>query len=184
MVDLPEPDRPMMTNTSPSRIEKLAFWTPMVVSVLSKISSFSSPCSSNWRAFFGCGPKILNRSLTSIFAGVSIVFPGYRYSWQWVFLAMEGPRQKRQSHRPEYPGGGRHCGYGPARPDGPGIDRRLAGPGCAGERVRRAIRCARGDDCGGAGRTDETGARLTTQSSILTKTAIRFRGLPAQQLCQ
>ncbi|UWN51209.1 hypothetical protein ASALC70_03434 [Alcanivorax sp. ALC70] len=59
MVDLPEPDSPMTTKISPSRMSKLASETPTVIPVFSKISSFPKPLRTISSARFGWGPKIL-----------------------------------------------------------------------------------------------------------------------------
>ncbi len=59
-VDLPEPDRPMMTKTSPASMVKWASNTPMDWPVRCRMSCFDSPCCTRSSAACGWSPKTLN----------------------------------------------------------------------------------------------------------------------------
>ena len=73
-VDLPEPDNPMMTNISPSSMARLAFCTPTVNPVLSKIWSLFIPDPNNSKARLGCSPNILYRFFTSSLIAMQYLF--------------------------------------------------------------------------------------------------------------
>src|SRR5690606_27918751 len=59
-VDLPEPDRPISTQISPSLMVRLAPLTPITCPVASRISERSLPASSSGRALAGCSPKTMS----------------------------------------------------------------------------------------------------------------------------
>ena len=58
-VDLPEPDKPIHTNVSPSSILSDTLSKPTVCPVFSKTSSLVAPSCTIGRIFFGEGPNIL-----------------------------------------------------------------------------------------------------------------------------
>ena len=59
MVDLPEPDRPMITKISPLRTWKLASLTPTVTPSFLNTSSLVAPAYSMSKAGLGSSEKIL-----------------------------------------------------------------------------------------------------------------------------
>ncbi|MNZ93654.1 hypothetical protein D3C78_1127300 [compost metagenome] len=64
MVDLPEPDSPMMTKISPRLTEKLASNTPTTCPVFWKISFLSAPLRNISIASSGRGPNTLKMFFT------------------------------------------------------------------------------------------------------------------------
>ena len=58
-VDLPEPDRPMITKISPALMSKLALWTPTKAPVSAWISDFVFPARTILSASSVFSPKIL-----------------------------------------------------------------------------------------------------------------------------